>query len=288
MNTTSLKSIIYRLTSYRIADATYLDDLLEWLPQGMGHLKTRMSLQKDYKDENVVEHVAFYPCGMVKMDAIESLEINGEKYKHRLREGSNLRALATSVETEESGDLYVSDPLSVQRVYIPTDQITEEGDLIDEGYYTEYRFVGYRSLVPYNGQDIKRAKTINVATPYYVPQPGGIHTSFKYGKVRFHYLKVPLDKEGYPLIPDNENYKTALEWYAWSQMIAAGYQHPIFDYEYCWQKFEIFARRAINEINYPSPDKMERYLQSHVRLIPPQDYYQTFSTNSYKSNEQLL
>lgn len=287
MTTTSLKAVINRIASLRIMDSTYLDDLLEWLPQGMEKLKTKMQMEITSKDLEVTDHYVPFPCGYNFTEAVETLSINGEEVRMRLREGSDKRYLATISETTEESNLFISDPVSVQRVYIPTDQITDEGVVIDEGYYTEYKFVGYRSLVPYDGKDIRQAKTIHVSPPYYIPQPGGMQTSFAEGKIRLHYRKIPVDKEGYPLIPNHEDYLTALEWYGLSCIIAAGYQHPIFDYRFCYEKFETHGRRAINSITYPTPEKMERIVERFVRLIPPINYYETFETNTFKSPEQL-
>jgi len=40
-----------------------------------------------------------------------------------------------------------------------------------------------------------------------------INTNFKEGTINFAYIAMPVDSEGFPLIPDNVSYKEAAFWY---------------------------------------------------------------------------
>src|SRR5690606_3557147 len=176
----------------------------------------------------VKDHKAFIPCGLMDLKAVESLSINGIPKRMRIREGLDERDLTTISQSEEKiNDLFASNPISVEKVYIPSDQITEDGSVLPDGYYTEYRYVGYRALIPYTGQDITNAHTIYVSSPYYIRKLGYLQLSFEYGEILMHFSAIPVDDEGYPIIPDNENYKTALEWYGLACMIKAGLEHPL-------------------------------------------------------------
>lgn len=103
-----------------------------------------------------------------------------------------------------------------------------------------------------------------------------ITTTIKEGCVRVHYLALPSDDDGYPLIPDNENYKEALYYYIRAKMIGAGFEDKVYREDVLLMRFETYGRRAINEITYPSVDKMESILQRDLYFVPPPNYYDNF------------
>ena len=115
------------------------------------------------------------------------------------------------------------------------------------------------------------------ATEWYSTELDWLTTSIRDGVLRLHYYSMPVDEEGLPLIPDNENYKEALYCYVRAKMIGAGYQDPLYkDDRDLMQRFETYGRRAINEITYPTPDQKEQQVRTQVRLIPPTNYWENF------------
>lgn len=105
-----------------------------------------------------------------------------------------------------------------------------------------------------------------------------INTSFECGTVRIFYTALPLDDDGFPLIPDNEEYKQAIYWYVRGMMIGAGYKDTVFKYDDCEARFEKHAARAVSQIRYPSVDMVETSSE-HTRLVMPQNYFETFFDN---------
>ena len=49
-----------------------------------------------------------------------------------------------------------------------------------------------------------------------------ILTSYKEGSLKIQYLAIPTDKDGLPLIPDNESYKEAFFWYVANRLAIRG------------------------------------------------------------------
>jgi len=141
------------------------------------------------------------------------------------------------------------------------------------------------------------AQTFNIETvmslPYsdetYYTELDWINTSFKCGKVRLYYMAIPVDANGFPLVPDNGNYKEAIYWYVRSRMIGAGYKDTVFKYQECEQKFELHAARAMGQIRYPSVDQAETRMQQGSRLIMDMNYFDTFFSNpGNESYTQML
>ena len=109
-----------------------------------------------------------------------------------------------------------------------------------------------------------------------------INTSLCDGCVRLFYKAIPTDEDGFPLIPDNEDYKEALYWYVRSKMIGAGYKDTVVSMWDCMTLYDKHAVRAIGQIRYPSVDQMETKLEISTRLILPENYFETFFANPGK------
>lgn len=78
--------------------------------------------------------------------------------------------------------------------------------------------------------------------------------------VTVHYMGIPMDCE-FPKIPNNDSYKEACIFYIMNRLIMGGYVHPIFTFDYTWQRFEHFAQRARNEVDELKITDMEQFLQ---------------------------
>ncbi len=109
-----------------------------------------------------------------------------------------------------------------------------------------------------------------------------INTSLCDGTVRIFYKAIPVDEEGYPLIPDNEDYKEALYWYVRAKMIGCGFIDRVFKYTDCMEWYNIHANKAIGQIKYPSIDQMETKIEISTRLILPDNYFESFFANPGK------
>jgi hypothetical protein len=249
--TTSVKEVIARIyrNTGKSMSSEYIEDMLEWIPEGIKKLKTKYTLQSTFTKIEIDGHVAGLPCDMMSLIAVE---YNG----HRLREGGDIRNLTAEM------------PLSLSRDSHPE---VWETDTTEE--------------IEYTGQSLKPVNMADYNTDYYKIEMNCIQTSFECGEITLHYYKMPVCKDGYPLIPDNENYKTALYWYVLAMMLGAGFEHKVFRYDFAYREWERFARRAINEITYPSVDRMERYYRAWARLIPPEHFYEDFRINSEQIQE---
>jgi hypothetical protein len=257
--TTSVKEVIGRIlrNTGKSMSSEYIDDMLEWIPEGIRKLETKYTLYNTSTTLEMVGHVASLPCDLINIIAVE---YNGS----RLREGGDIRDLTSksplSLDRESTSTVLETDTVNYNN-YAPD-------TIPDNDYITEHRGL---NLV---------ASSSSANSEYYKLQMNCIQTSFEEGNIVLHYRKLPTCKDGYPLVPDNENYKTALYWYVLSMLLGAGYEHKVFNYNMAFQNWEMFARRAINQITYPSVDRMERIYRAGTRLVPPEHFYEDFRINS--------
>jgi hypothetical protein len=115
-----------------------------------------------------------------------------------------------------------------------------------------------------------------------------IRTSFKDGRIALSYLRNALDeKTGYPLVPDNISYITAItyyikwkiaEWYQWNGR--QGSDGLTQDNERKWLKY---CRQASNNIKMPkSIDDYQDLLEQSHHIIPNhKKYYGYFGNLNY-------
>jgi hypothetical protein len=247
------------------------DDVLEWIAEGLGFIQVTNALvvtstgaKGEPNELLVANHVASLPCGFVNLLAIE--DENGM----RLPEGGDVTDFREQTSARHIGlDLPGEPRVSVFNVN-PFDHQTSSGVPTTQP----------GTSVPIFGQDIQQTLTNPRARNYYRIKGNCVQTSFESGFIRLHYLAIPTDREGYPLIPDNENFKQCLEWHVIRRLIGAGFEHKVFNYDRADAEFEKYAARAMAEVSYPSLDSIARTNRSTVRLIPPFQFQEDFFTNS--------
>lgn len=77
-----------------------------------------------------------------------------------------------------------------------------------------------------------------------------IHTSFETGKLYIVYTGVPLDCEGYPLVPKDALLNQALQYYFIYRMTLSGYKHPVIDFKTALAMWEKLYPAAGNSVNW--------------------------------------
>jgi hypothetical protein len=249
---TSCEPIIAEfLATSKLTDSSYADDLLVWLKQAMNLMRVRNMLTPTTCVIEVHNQIGKLPCGLVHMDG---LYYNG----FRLRKGTGVidsRVCKDSHLVENDYQSYfVSDPE-------------------DEGYINNSQ--DYRLI---RGLDLKQANGECPTDDYYLPYPNHIQTTFEDGCVILFYRKMSTDKEGYPLVPDEENVRQAIFWWLMGRLTISGYKHPDpkMDYDYCEFKYKQYARAGKNVVKYWSIDQRQAIVDLTINLIPPQGYYDRF------------
>ncbi len=267
---TSIKEVLGRII--RNLDSKlpshYIDSCLEWIPEAVEQLRTPFTLYKastpnvgcsgEFISHN---HAVRLPCGLVELLAVE------DEYGCRIhRSGVQLNLVGPSKHRSHIAG-------GQARV---TDFITEV-DEIKTGSAAG-------PSVPWDGSNIKLEDT-PVTAPYYDLQLDWLLTSEESRFVKLHYYALPVDTDGYPMIPDVAEYKEALYWYVMAKLIGSGFVHPVIPssiqgIDYCNNKFETYAGRALGEIKMPDQDRMGKLYNATVRLIPPVHFYDDFFTGS--------
>jgi len=102
----------------------------------------------------------------------------------------------------------------------------------------------------------------------YKINPNYIHTTFEEGDIIIHGLSVPVDCDGFPLVPDSMEFKQALAWYIMFRLVARGSKHQVYKdpmfMEATWEKWAVRAR---NRAYAPDIDGYEKFKNSWNNII---------------------
>lgn len=261
--TCSIKEVIARVirNTGRKLPAQYYEDLLEWIPEAINQLRTYQNLiTTSTPDFGTVgayitkNHAVHLPCDLASIIAVE------DKNGNRIRLGGDITDITRRTNSLQSSPITTSN--SVWNMN------------------PNYEDVDGNKVTPIFGEDVDSAIENSDQNIFYKVQLDTLQTSFESDFVKIHYKALPVDEEGYLLIPDEDNYKTALYWYVMKMLIGAGYEHKVFNYQFCDAEFEKYAGRALGKLKMPSADGMQKLYNSFVRLIPPARFHDDFFIGS--------
>lgn len=267
---------VTRALGYKLP-ANYVDDVLEWTAEGLGMMQVTNSLIiESTGDEGAPGEIvtsnycAKLPCGFVTIIAVEDDQGN------RLPEGGDQTDLRSTTKSRGVNVLQNTRVSSFQ-VDPFQHQTTTGVPAGDAGTNPPYYISGVDITQSNVAVDSARTKH------YYKVVGNYIQTSFETGYIKLHYYAVPVCNEGYPLIPDNANFRAGLEWHVIKRLIGAGYIHPVFNYDYANQQCELYMGRGMGEVSFYTPEGAAKLNRSLIRLIPPHNLYEDFFVNSETS-----
>ena len=267
----SIEEVIARIIrNTRIFDPSFIIDMNEWIPEAMGMMKTQYQYSPAFMDISVNFHKGKLPCDLVSLQAVEYGGC-------RLNYSSTVKHYKTGPAVGKEQPIvpvFTSEAMAQVSSYVETNII--EGRPVQ----TPYNNIVWRSTL----ETLAAACSLPLSSHWYQTEMDWLNTSICDGDVRLHYYAIPVDENGLPLIPDNEDYKQALYYYVRAMMIGAGYDDKIFKYEQLMQHFETHAARAIGQIRYPSLDMKHQQIKTQVRFIPPENYWENYF--SVQSPEQ--
>ncbi len=96
----------------------------------------------------------------------------------------------------------------------------------------------------------KGIQTSNHQTAYGSINGRTVHTSFQKGLIYMSYTGIPLDCDGYPLVPKDAKLNEALQYYFIYRMSLSGYKHPVIDFNMAYQLWQSKYSGAANSVNW--------------------------------------
>jgi hypothetical protein len=272
---TTIDEVIGRvIRNTRIQDSSYISDMGEWIPEAMGLMQTKVELEPAYEDVQVNFHMGKLPCGL---RWIRAVEWNG----YRIPENNSSKQAGSSKYRNSNVALASTDGF----VTVPT-AINGQSDGIATKLYG-YELCGLSSC------SVNACNRLSLHNKvWYQIEMDYLQFSVPDALVRVHYVRIPLDQNGFPLIPDEENYKQALYFYTRKMMLGAGYEDKAYTMNQLDVEFEKYAARAMGKIRYPSVDSMDMKVERMTRLVPDPNYFNSFFSGTgpekYYGNTNII
>lgn len=151
--------------------------------------------------------------------------------------------------------------------------IDDNASLIDECEFPIDHFVPmvYSTDIYHNYKDNHNDKNCNIPQATYKLENGYILPNFENGFLAVSYKAIPVDEDGFPLIPDNIKFKNAIKYHimwklAFMKLIQgkiSGQAYQIIERDREW-----YIGQASTGAQMPSMDLMESIKNNWIRLIP--------------------
>lgn len=109
--------------------------------------------------------------------------------------------------------------------------------------------------------------------------PGWIKCSEETGYILLSYQAIPTDKDGYPLIPDDEAFMEAIYWYINMKLMYPEWKEGrvrdavYYDARRSWN---YYCKQAYGNAMMPDSEKLESIKNAWVRLVPDMNTHNTF------------
>lgn len=131
--------------------------------------------------------------------------------------------------------------------------------------------------------DIYHVDTDKCTTEYtYIVQNCVLIASLEKGCIEISYKALPIDNDGFPMIPDNESYRMAIEYYILFRYLEALWSiGKITDkvFQYYQQKKDWYVGQASSALTIANKDHLQTIFNSINRMLIDPNAYNTFYRN---------
>lgn len=233
----SLKNVIAKVyADLNIKDESYLTNIIEWLGEALGKIKADQQLESSDPLELCIHNHK----AELPCDLIylENVDYCGKQL------------------AQASGQLF-------------------ENSCNEIGIYNQYFSVDLRKFAnkPFHlGQQPLK----NPSGEFFKIENGWFKTTFPEGNVTIRYKKLATDDEGFPLVPEEESFRSALFWYvAWKYFYLKKIDGSNADFNRyhtmsleAEQKWHWYCGQAGSEALMPDQYTLENIKRNFISLVP--------------------
>lgn len=229
-------------------------DSIEWISEGLDLIGAPKAYQKKIAAITICNHRGTLPCDFHQI--IQASGLSSECVQFPMRHTTNTFHPVFSCKKaacEPETVVNFTNPISTD----------EDGNPVFN-FSNDQSTTLHKDLALGTGQDCPSDSTYELNDNF-------IFTSFKDGaKVLISYYSFPVDKDGFPLIPDNIKYKQAIQSYVrmkidyqlWRQNSIERAVYEKSEQEWLW-----YVGAAGNAARIPSLDQMQSWQNMTLKLI---------------------
>lgn len=287
MKFTSIYTIFLKLKrDYGLTEINQ-SDVIEWSAEALEAIGAIQIMQRKLKLLHVKNHKAQLPAGMI--DILQLHRVNGYQGKCLCDETNTMITTTYSTnkitviegcqqaESQCKDIIYIKDITGSEIEFKPIRKATstlflknscEECLDKDDSEYSDY------------GYDL------------YMQEVNDLVFSFKEGIVALTYYSIPIDNDGFPLIPDiypitNAVTKYIAYKYFSKVFYSKGDKTDFYKMSNAKQEWETAVKQAANYAMMPDIDDLQNMFEVFTNPYEPERYYQSFKTLQQPRNKPL-
>lgn len=251
-------------------------DFIEWIAEGLAHIGAYSQFTQKETVIPVVDHRAEVPCDFYEL--IQVTEVvgcsctTGSQYD-MIKSG--LKALGLY----NPNDPTILEPLSLKNIKF-AQGVTLGNNRLHEQLRSNQDFINTCSMNLSIGSNDYR----------YVKEGGYFMTKFRDGFLRLSYLAIPVDCEGYPMIPENVSFFDALFWKVAYHLSMRGYEFPnpeMRNLSFCKRKWDFYCKQARGEAEGPGLEELNQLANIFNSLVPLMHQHEVDYRNVGRNNQPI-
>lgn len=260
----SVKRILENVhRNFNIADEINFHDALEWIGSLISAANSPFTLDKHIKVIQIEDGRGKLPCDL------HTIGQCGRRRPLTSALGKAPREFFMENAVVEEGEEYFPD---TSEVYVELDGSATNYTLEPMFYSSDSHALRYHCLDIDFNVDPSCGNT-------YTLNKNHIFTNFEEGFVEMAYLRIALDDEGYPLIPDDESWIKACEYdIAYRVLLRAAFSGdqrsnilPMIERDRDW-----YFAQAVNKSKIPIPDQAAAWLNHSLNIMKSPTNHATF------------
>jgi len=280
-NLTSIRRVIAKVLTDRDAKEGdhRISDMVEWAGEALEKIGAfpyfvdKVAGKEGEPLLELVNYQAKLPAGFHRLIQVGyGLEESGPFYPMRYATGSfeGMRGLTSDEETSDLDNI---------AAIADADVVSLAMTLYDLSYVDALNLINSEpakrqllaSLLLQNNRATEGTTSSTVDFVYVITPGGWIKTNQETGYLMVAYQAIPLDTDGYPLVPDDQSFLEALYWYInvkvmYPDWVAGRIRDAVYyDARRSWN---YYCKQAYGNAMMPAADQLESFKNSWLRLVP--------------------
>jgi len=275
--------------------ANRISDIIEWIGEANEKIGSiRQLIRKVSGTDNspilkVINSQCGIPSDLFRLNQVAySVTENGPWFPMKLST-SNFNVFDAKSRPTSSDGSFITDDNLIEMVKILY------GKYVSDPIYSWFSKMDYKTALDIlNSNDNVRTLLTNMIrladkgeklptdNLKYSVKPGFINTNMPSGYLKLSYDAIPLDEDGFPLVPDMASYSEAIYWYVVMKLKYPEYMAGRMNREIYYdmrRSWNFYCKQAYAESMMPSADEMESIKNSWNTIMPNMS-----SHNSYYSD----
>lgn len=244
---------------------------IEWIAEALEHIGSYAQFTEKETTLTVENYVAMFPCDYHQLIQLK----NPCSITPKVTSGYKPQVLAQALDALELRDGKECPVITPEAFRILQ---------LSGGHKGEYSNIG-NQLKSNEGliSEVSVNTDISITELDYNVQHGHVRTAFQDGFIVMKYLAMPVDCDGFPMVPDDISFSEACYWKVCEKLRMRGFQfnaQEMNDLHFLKNEWRMYCMQARGKANMPDLETLDQLAQSWNTLVKNyNEFGQDFATN---------